>query len=150
MVASEAGGKCKKHPEQEQLPGVCPACLRERLSELYGFRSQIKAGNMMDLSSCSSQSSSPPYSSASSSTRVSPGRGNHHRRASEVTEKMATAIGVVHGDGLKKSRSIAVVPIGRGGDGKKKTKRGGFWSKLLRSRGDKSKGAHTHSKGRLA
>ncbi|RVX23267.1 hypothetical protein VitviT2T_010707 [Vitis vinifera] len=147
MVASEAGGKCKKHPEQEQLPGVCSACLRERLSQLYGCKSQNKAVNMMGVSSCSSLSSSPPYSSASSSTLVSPNRSNHYRRASEVTAKIAMVIGGGHGGGLKKSRSVAVVPSGRGGDGK--TKKGGFWSKLLRSRGDRSKRDFMHSKWRL-
>ena len=150
VVASEAaGGKCKKHPEQEQLPGVCSACLRERLFQLYGCKSQNNTSmNMMGVYSCSSSrsSSSPPYSSASSSTHISPKRGsNHHRRASEVTAEIAMVIG---GGGLKKSRSIAVVPSGRGGD-IGKTKKEGFWSKLLGPRGDRrSKGAFMHSEGR--
>lgn len=145
MVASEGGGKCKKHPEQEELPGVCSDCLRERLSQLYGFKSQEEKEhvNMMmgtASSASSSLSSSPPYSSASSSTHISPNRptrgpaGNHHhrRRPSEVTAKISMVIGA---GGLKKSRSIAVVPSGRGGGGDGKTKKVGFWSKLLGSRG---------------
>lgn len=138
--------RCKIHPHHLEKQGVCPFCLRERLSRLSSASYRDFAA------SCTSPSLSfspaDNYSSASSSRSASPAR-NLKRNGSWVMrivgsssfmEKFGT-------NGLKKSRSIAVIPANFDDgeevkNGKKKKK--GFWSKLIGFKG-KSKGVLTHS-----
>ncbi|KAM5577157.1 hypothetical protein ABKV19_007814 [Rosa sericea] len=167
-------GLCKKHPEVKQFPGaVCSTCLSEKLSQLYA-PSSISDRNLtadflgygfLPIHSCSSSN----YSSASSSPRASPPvinpgrRGHHQRNASEVMGRsisfMFSSDGTKQGGGhglMKKSRSVAVVTRSAGshsfGDqvvmksGKKKR---GFWSKLIRGTGRKTKQVFKHSKSAL-
>ncbi|KAL6227710.1 hypothetical protein ACLB2K_001667 [Fragaria x ananassa] len=155
-------GLCKKHPEVKQFPGaVCSTCLSEKLSQLYAPSSfsdrKVTADflgyGFLPIHSCSSSS----YSSASSSPPVTNHgrRGHHKRNASEVMGRSMSFIfssdGTKQGGGhhhglMKKSRSVAVVTKSGAshsfGDqvvmksGKKKR---GFWSKLIKGTGRKTK-----------
>lgn len=139
MAWSEPESLCKTHPEHKQPAGVCSCCLRERLSKI--------SGAVMD-SSAMSISSSPAaanynYSSASSSCSsgcVSP-RG-HRRITSDVAGRFSfITVGGGGDGGLKKSRSIAFAarrPARVLAGGKKKE---GFWSKLIKSTGRRTKKA---------
>ncbi|XP_019185283.1 PREDICTED: uncharacterized protein LOC109180250 [Ipomoea nil] len=137
MAWSEAEALCKSHPEHKQPAGVCSCCLRERLSKI--------SGAVMDSSTMSSPAAAAApynYSSASSSCSsgcVSP-RG-HRRITSDVAGRFSF-ITVGGGDGgLKKSRSIAFAarrPARVLAGGKKKE---GFWSKLIKSTGRRTKKA---------
>lgn len=131
MGWSESQQGCKKHPDEKQLPGVCPSCLRERLSQIQGH-SINKRTYVGDSSS--------PSSVASSSTFVSPVYLRHHRRLSERSGSISFTLSV--SQGLKKSRSIAFVTRNRAEEfaGSLK-KKGGFWSKLLKSTGKRTKEA---------
>ena len=134
MGWSESQQGCKKHPGEKQLPGVCPSCLRERLSQIQGHSINKKTyGGVAD-----SYSSSP--SVASSSTFVSPVYRRHHRRLSERTGSISFTVSV--SQGLKKSKSVAFVTRNRAEEvaGSLK-KKGGFWKKLLKSTGKRTKEA---------
>ncbi|XVF59032.1 hypothetical protein PTKIN_Ptkin07bG0241400 [Pterospermum kingtungense] len=139
MGFSESERRCKNHPHHQEKQGVCPSCLRERLSRL-----------------CSASPTSPlsfspadDNSLASSSHSASPA-GHHKRNGSWVMgimgmgslsfkEKLGTK-------GLKKSRSVAVIPRDFDDEevknGKKKK---GFWSKLLGFKRKNNKDVLTHS-----
>ncbi|KAL1536750.1 hypothetical protein AAHA92_29349 [Salvia divinorum] len=141
MGWSKAEIVCANHPDEIPQPGICPSCLRERLSRIIG-----KYSTNYD----SFIPSSPVYyygcHSASSSAGSSPGRGRSQRRhlrvASDVMDSIYVAFG--GGGGLKKSRSMVNYAPARDGGvninvNKKKKKKGGFWNKLLmRSSGKKS------------
>nr|DAD41038.1 TPA_asm: hypothetical protein HUJ06_015361 [Nelumbo nucifera] len=129
MGWSEAGVRCRKHPNHRQSPGVCSSCLSERLSQLFSTAPRSTTA----ASSCFSSLSSSPYSSGSSSCS-SP---IPQRNGSELKGRICF---VVSGnDGLVRSRSMAFVTrnrIAEATDGKKK---GGFWSRFLRSTGKRTK-----------
>ncbi|KAL2241027.1 uncharacterized protein LOC105178281 [Sesamum indicum] len=137
MAWSEAEVVCRNHPNQNPQPGVCPSCLRERLS-------RITSNNCPSSPSFSSSPAYGYYSSASSSGCSSPAegrrRGYHQRVASDVLDSIYFAMGG-SSSGLKKSRSMAFAPRSMGGrDGVSAKKKGGFWNRLLlRSGGKKSK-----------
>ncbi|XWS33361.1 hypothetical protein CRYUN_Cryun22dG0075400 [Craigia yunnanensis] len=142
MGFSESSHGCKNHPHHQEKQGVCPSCLRERLSRLCS--ASYKEANPRVAASCSP--SPADYSSASSSNSASPAR--HKRNGSWVmgitgSSSFMVKVGT---NGLKKSRSIAFVPRNFDDEevknGKKKKK--GFWSKLLRFKG-KDKDVLTHS-----
>ncbi|KAJ0039829.1 hypothetical protein Pint_27624 [Pistacia integerrima] len=105
MGCSESEETCRKHKNHKQLEGVCPFCLRERLSLLQ--KKKISNGV------------SPP----------SAVRSKHHRNVSEVMGSTSLMWSV--GNGLKKSRSIAFAPRNFMGEVKNVKKKKGFWSKLL-------------------
>ncbi|WOK97643.1 hypothetical protein Cni_G06351 [Canna indica] len=112
-------GRCRKHPEHRQSKGVCPFCLRDRLSQLSASSSATTT-----LANSSATSASSNLSSAATSPR---GHAPHN------TSRLLKP-----GGALKKSRSLAFV-IGRPKDKKKaeeeekkrRKKKGGFWSKLV-------------------
>ncbi|XP_059645450.1 uncharacterized protein LOC132287009 [Cornus florida] len=145
MGVSESGIGCKKHTNDQQLPGVCSSCLRERLSDLsYSSSSHANIYTANMASSYTSLS----YSSASS-VCISPthGHGRRHRRtASDVKGSISFILNA--NTGLKKSRSMAFVARSRGLDGSVsgRKKGGRFWSKLIRSTGNKMKGVLMHSR----
>ncbi|PON41451.1 hypothetical protein PanWU01x14_289740 [Parasponia andersonii] len=160
MGCSKSERGCMKHPTTTRSPGVCSACLRERLSQLSDSsnRRTTTFGVVGGGAGYSFFSSSTAYSYDSSSGGASPARGRrHHRHASELMGSIALFFSVGGGGGgLKKSRSIAVVPrrsgldgnfISRGGgvsqrdlgEGKSGKKKGGFWSKLLGNTGKRNK-----------
>ncbi|KAK4430548.1 hypothetical protein Salat_1355500 [Sesamum alatum] len=132
MAWSEPEFLCRKHPNQNPQPGVCPSCLRERLS-------RIAANSNMNIihpasSNSPSFSSSPVsiydhcYSSASNSSARSGSRRGHNRVGSDITSSIHHW--AVSDSGLKKSRSIAFASR-RDGASVIRKKKHGFWSKLL-------------------
>ncbi|XP_009787284.1 uncharacterized protein [Nicotiana sylvestris] len=128
---------CKKHPDHKQQPGVCSCCLRERLSKLSTSTATIAV---------ISSSTSSLFSSTSSSTCNSPRVGGHRRIISDVvgpfTFVSIIGTGAGAGGGLKKSKSQAFVArtgCRSGGLLNGQKKKEGFWSKLIRSTGKKTK-----------
>ncbi|KAE8671514.1 hypothetical protein F3Y22_tig00111947pilonHSYRG00179 [Hibiscus syriacus] len=124
--------ECKIHPSQHQNQGVCPSCLRERLSSLCS--TPLNESTRL----------APYY--ASNSASPAPRRISHRRNGSEVMGVARSSSFMVKvGDnyGLKKSRSIAFVPRKVDDEDvqnrkkKKNKERKGFWSKLLRLKGKK-------------
>lgn len=149
MGWSESGLKCKMHPDQSQVPGVCSSCLRERLSQLSCTAASHNK-HTPAFSFSSSRSSSLAYSSAAASNYASPNhsrrRRGHQRNASDVMSSISFMISG-GGYGLKKSRSMAnFVRRGRVGDVAGGRKKGGFWSKLLMSTGKRTKEVFMHSR----
>ncbi|XVF15252.1 hypothetical protein REPUB_Repub09cG0134900 [Reevesia pubescens] len=147
MGFSESGHGCKKHPNHQEKQGVCPSCLRERLSHLCSASYKETSRVVPSISFYPADYSN----SASSSNSASPARHriSHKRngsgvmgikRSSSLMVKISTTT-----NGLKKSRSIAFIPRKLDNEevknGKKKK---GFWSKLLPLKG-KKKDVLTHS-----
>ncbi|XP_010939700.1 uncharacterized protein [Elaeis guineensis] len=130
--------RCKRHPKHQQSKGVCPFCLRERLSGLL-------AGSSSGAYSSSSSVSSSPYSSDSdlSSSAITPPYLHDLKRARlSLLFKARTTDGrrlVGISEPLTKSRSLASALLGNRrkedkkekekGTDKKKERR--FWSKLF-------------------
>ncbi|XP_022929275.1 uncharacterized protein LOC111435907 [Cucurbita moschata] len=117
MGKSESAKECKRHQNHNQLPGICPSCLRERLQQLQ--QSSISYADSRSTSSSSFLKSSESFFSGNTSWRR-----RHTRNASELfTGSMAADL---FGDKVKKSSSIRI--SADGGGGKKKV---GFWSRFL-------------------
>ncbi|CAH9110570.1 unnamed protein product [Cuscuta europaea] len=142
MEWSKPEAICRRHPDHKQPSGVCSCCLRERLSKISGA---------VSVSSGTSLSSSPAencdYYSASSSSASGCGTPRGHRRiTSDVAGRFSfLSIGSGGCEGrLKKSRSIAFAARkqGRGRGGGKKNE--GFWSKLIKSTGKRTKKVFLH------
>ncbi|KAK8586666.1 hypothetical protein V6N13_085693 [Hibiscus sabdariffa] len=132
MDLSEADYGCKKHSNHQENQGVCPSCLRERLSR---------------LTSVSHKEASPPYVSPADSNSASPAQQNSFRVMGIMGMPLSSTVKVGTGNGLKKSRSIAFVPRNLDGEeaainGKKKK---GFWSKRVRLHFKEKKDILTHS-----
>ncbi|GMJ08685.1 hypothetical protein HRI_004537700 [Hibiscus trionum] len=151
MGFSESSNGCKIHPNHHDKHGVCPSCLRERLSSL----------NSIDSYKQISLSFSPyiKYYSASTSIPTSPARQDHdsHKRNGPrvpkgITRSSSSSCTVKFGaNGIKKSRSIAFLPRNLDEEEEEKEvedgkKEKGFWSKLLRFKGKKNKDVLRHSK----
>ncbi|KAK4366992.1 hypothetical protein RND71_014872 [Anisodus tanguticus] len=140
MAFSEPGVICKKHPQHKQQPGVCSCCLREELSKINGI------STIATISSIPSSLSSSAFSSNCASPRD---RIGHRRITSDVAGGHYSFVTLAAadtggGEGLEKSRSIAFVARGGrvGINGKKKKE--GFWSKLIRSTGKRTKRVIVH------
>ncbi|KAL1190999.1 hypothetical protein V5N11_032172 [Cardamine amara subsp. amara] len=134
--------ECRKHNHQSNK-GVCPSCLRDKLSRLPNTTSYYII-HRSDLSSSSTTFSSSPVAAV-----------KDHRRAGSmsmsfaVREALSGNLIEALGGGLKKSRSMAHVPrdyIVRDSKTKKKTtsteklksttaKKTGFWTRLLHLKG---------------
>ncbi|TQE07446.1 hypothetical protein C1H46_006961 [Malus baccata] len=172
MGWSESQRGCKKHQQFQYYaadnkqtlisPGVCSACLSEKLSQLYAPSSTYLT-DRLQVNGPSSHDQ-PDFSSSSSSTCNSPppvagSRPDHRRRNSShmnvlgsvsfmIRSSSTTCVPTTGGGGhgpMKKSRSVAVVSKTshhRFGDHHKnssgKKKKRGFWSKLLRTTGSRS------------
>ncbi|CAN1216303.1 hypothetical protein LINPERPRIM_LOCUS561 [Linum perenne] len=123
MGFSEQGRVCKKHRSHEEKHGVCPSCLKDRLSQLnhHAASSRDKAASSY---SSSSFSSSPSCRSDydlddnAAETTIKKKKNKrvgrtHHRNASStdigsipfMAESLPAGGGVANG--LKKSRSVA-------------------------------------------
>ncbi|XAR73375.1 hypothetical protein NMG60_11007324 [Bertholletia excelsa] len=147
---SEFGFPCRRHWSLRGNPGVCPACLAERLSQLLASHFSCTSTcyyRRAGVNSYSySLSSSPPRSSPSShsSTAFSPAGRGHHRVASDVLGSFSV---VVNGSGGEfcKSRSMAYAGECRAGDVGRGKKKMGFWRKLLLSTGKRTRGVFGHS-----
>uniref|UniRef100_A0A7N0TSK3 Uncharacterized protein n=1 Tax=Kalanchoe fedtschenkoi TaxID=63787 RepID=A0A7N0TSK3_KALFE len=117
--------KCRKHPASPQQPGICPACLRDRLVQLadaYNANTTALHSGSVDYDSVSVSSASPEWHDRR--------RARHVRNASDVGVKV---ISYAIGDGgeLKKSRSVATAAVARDGGWRGK---GSFWKKVLKIR----------------
>ncbi|XP_018489776.2 uncharacterized protein LOC108860388 [Raphanus sativus] len=120
--------ECRKH-KHEGNRGVCPSCLRDKLSRLPNTTPYYII-NRFDSSSTSTTVSSSPSSS--------PPVKDHHRRAGSMSFAVSEALsGNLLMEGLKKSRSMAPRDSYIVTDSKKKEtkKKSGFWKKLLHLRG---------------
>ncbi|XP_010463211.1 PREDICTED: uncharacterized protein LOC104743872 [Camelina sativa] len=140
--------ECRKH-NHHGSKGVCPTCLRDKLSRLPNTTSYYIVHRSDDRSTSSTTVSSSPSS---------PAVKDHHRRAGSMSMSFAVRealsgnlIEALGGGGLKKSRSMAHVPRDynnntvRDSTTKKKTikeklksttvKKTGFWTKLLHLKG---------------
>jgi len=136
MKLEAVGGGCKYHPDNKQLPGVCPFCLREKLLKLYDINNHT-----YPLPSPSPLLPSQPFPSYVSQ--------RHRRHTSTVQESASSMVSFNYG--LKKSNSIAFASGSRTTDrevnensrGSKKT---GVWSKLLKLTRKNTKEAFMHSR----
>ncbi|CAG7871689.1 hypothetical protein BRARA_F02400 [Brassica rapa] len=119
---------CRKHKHQGN-EGVCPSCLRDKLSRLPNTTTSYYITNR---SSSSSTTVSPSPSSPPTAVK------DHHRRAGSMSMSFAVreALSGNLMEGLKKSRSMAHAPRDsyNVSDSKKK-KKTGFWKKLLHLKG---------------
>ena len=108
---------CKKHPSHKQSNGVCPSCLREKLSQLSASSSSATTTNHSRSSTYSSLSPCSDDSNLSS-----PGSPLHKmaktRSFSFLPKRSSRPV-------MEKSRSLAFVVE------EKKKKKKGFWSKLF-------------------
>ncbi|XP_058096932.1 uncharacterized protein LOC131242358 [Magnolia sinica] len=140
MGWSDSGARCRKHTRQHNSPGVCPFCLREKLSRLTSSNTTAAT---TATSSCSSSSSISSCSSCSDSSYSSPS----HHLSSGANGRISFLVGP-HGGFFTRSRTVAFTAPNRARDaafvteGKKK---GGFWSKLLRPSGKTRKEVFLHS-----
>ncbi|RWV92692.1 hypothetical protein GW17_00044913 [Ensete ventricosum] len=127
---------CKRHPKHPQSTGVCPFCLRERLTRLAQCSSSSFVAYISSpwaSSSSSSSGSDNPSSSASSPPRHPDMK---RARVSFLLKRDTAATSA-----LMKSRSLVVVVGSREdeekeketavGKGKQKEKKDKFWSWLL-------------------
>ncbi|KAK2443653.1 hypothetical protein QL285_014739 [Trifolium repens] len=129
--------RCKEHPNDKQIPGVCSSCLRDKLSQLY------TKNPVEPLYNCSPSSPASPQAIDEGSTNhgSSGHRGRRFRRnASHATGSASCMISFNHALNLKKSKSLAVASRNRvrdrdvGGGGGRGRKKDGFWSKVLKLR----------------
>ncbi|EOA14149.1 hypothetical protein CARUB_v10027294mg [Capsella rubella] len=133
--------ECRKHNHHGNK-GVCPSCLRDKLSRLPNTTSYYVIHRSDDRSASSTTVSSSPSSPAVKDHR----RAGSMSMSFAVREALSGNLIEALGGGLKKSRSMAHVPrdynIVR--DSKKKTKeklksttvkKTGFWTKLLHLKG---------------
>ncbi|GLU13079.1 hypothetical protein SLE2022_297260 [Rubroshorea leprosula] len=127
MGRSVSEFECNKHQHHQQLHGVCPSCLREKLSHLC-FASNREIARV--IPSCSSSVS---YSSVYSSPDR---RMGHQRKDSEMMGFVSYTLGVGNFS-LRKSRSMAFPHGNFGGEVGNEKKKKGFWAKLLGLKGKK-------------
>ncbi|KAF8404651.1 hypothetical protein HHK36_009539 [Tetracentron sinense] len=132
MGLSESEVRCKKHPKHRQSAGVCSFCLRERLSQLSSSQNSTTMASSWSSSLYSSASSSSSSSCSSYSSPI-----QHHGSISFL---------ISGNNGLAKSRSMAFDPRNRVGEDTDGMKKGGFWSKLLRSTRKRTKEVLMHSR----
>ncbi|XAR73438.1 hypothetical protein NMG60_11007404 [Bertholletia excelsa] len=140
---SESCSPCRRHWNLRENPGVCPACLAERLSELFAsclsYSSSCYDREAGVNSNCYSLSSSPAPSCPSySSTAASPAYRRHHRVASDVLGSFSVVVNGSEGV-LSKCRSVAYTGKSRAGDVRERKKKLGCWRKLLLSTGKRTK-----------
>ncbi|XP_010444541.1 PREDICTED: uncharacterized protein LOC104727205 [Camelina sativa] len=141
--------ECRKH-NHHGSKGVCPTCLRDKLSRLPNTTSYYIVHRSDDRSTSSTTVSSSPSSPAVKDHR----RAGSMSMSFAVREALSGNLIEALGGGLKKSRSMAHVPrdynnnnnnnTGRDSTKKKKTKeklksttvkKTGFWTKLLHLKG---------------
>ncbi|KAE8722364.1 LMBR1-like membrane protein isoform 1 [Hibiscus syriacus] len=100
MHFSEADYGCKKHSNHLEHQGVCPSCLRERLSRLTSVSHKKASRVALSLYFCPADSN---YASPAQH-RIFHNRNSFMGMSSSSTLKVGTS------NGLKKSKSIASVP----------------------------------------
>ncbi|WOL08731.1 hypothetical protein Cni_G17484 [Canna indica] len=126
---ASSGGWCKRHPKHRQSTGVCPFCLREKLSHLIP-----RSSNLAPYLSSSSSTSLSSYSSDSDlSYASSPPR--RAKAGSKLTKSQSLIIFAIRGRKEDKVKE-------RKGKGKEKVKKKKerFWTKLLNGKKKKEGG----------
>ncbi|KAI8536319.1 hypothetical protein RHMOL_Rhmol10G0248000 [Rhododendron molle] len=148
MGCQESDFGCEKHSghgqQQQQQQGICPACLRERLLYVASIQSCTTTTSSCSSSPSSSSPRLPPCYSPASTSSSACASPPHRRRASDFSCSIGFIMGEGTGggnNGLSKSRSVAFVANAGG-----RKKKGGFWSKLLRLPGKRTKEAFGHSR----
>ncbi|XP_026434255.1 uncharacterized protein LOC113331829 [Papaver somniferum] len=84
-----AVGRCKKHPQHRQSPGVCSCCLREKLSYVVNINNNFTATN---------STASSLFWSSSSSHIPSPTHSQQQQQQQE--EQASTSLEVISGQKL--------------------------------------------------
>lgn len=140
MGRSKSEARCKKHPNHKQTPGVCSSCLRERLSQLSSSKNTIttSCSSSTSCSSASSYYSSPSYYSSGSVSSSSCSSPDHYPSSSSFRISFGL---------FGRSRSSAFVAryrVGDDGVAGGRMKKGGFWSKLLRTSGKRREGGFSY------
>ncbi|TKY60248.1 hypothetical protein E2542_SST17344 [Spatholobus suberectus] len=134
MKLEAVGGGCKDHPNNKQLPGVCPSCLRDKLLKLYD--------NSNPTYLLPSPSYPQPFSSHVSC--------RHRRHSSTVTDSVSSMVSFNYE--LKKSNSIAFpsrsLPLDRevNGNNNRGREKRSIWSKLFKLTRKNTKEAFMHSR----
>ncbi|RWW34837.1 hypothetical protein BHE74_00023945 [Ensete ventricosum] len=137
--------RCKRHPKHRQSVGVCPFCLRERLSHLTHSSSSSSSAAYLSSSSASSSAYSTSDSDLSSYASTPPHHCDVKRPEGWLLPKPRVA---ARGGKLTKSLSLVFLVRSHEEDEKepkiladhkgkekekmmKKKKKSRFWSKLL-------------------
>lgn len=115
--------RCKKHPSHKQSKGVCPSCLREKLSRLSSYPSSSSSAAINRSSSCSCSSLSPCSLTDSDLSSLA---GSPHHIQQHQHKSFSFMFMISGGKALKKSRSLAFVE-----KEKSEKKKRGFLSKLI-------------------
>lgn len=130
--SKKASAGCRRHRQPADGVGVCPCCLRERLSRLSPAASLPSVIAVPDSASCSdyseaassSSSLSTEGSTGASSGSASPGFHREFMRGSARPSLLMRRERVVAVDGDE----VAGIMIRR-----RRKERTGFWTKLLRA-----------------
>ncbi|KAL0917489.1 hypothetical protein M5K25_012554 [Dendrobium thyrsiflorum] len=143
MGRSEREGSCKRHPTHKDSDGVCPYCLRDRLTN-FSRSSSSSTNNAASSTVSSTAYYSSSYSEASSLDSSPPHEELNAKNILELFQKGRM-------DMLRKSKSIAFYKEGetRKDQEKKSGKRKGFWAKFMMGGGGRRKhreGGFSHSK----
>ncbi|URE47104.1 hypothetical protein MUK42_25135 [Musa troglodytarum] len=137
--------RCKRHPKHRQSIGVCPFCLRERLSHLTHSSSSSSSSSAAYLSSSSASSS--PYSTSDSDLSSYASTPPHHcdvkrpkgwllpkprvpARGGKLTKSLSLVFVVRSHEEDEKEQKILADHKGKEKE-KTKKKKSRFWSKLL-------------------
>lgn len=114
----EMEGRCRKHPEHRQSQGVCPFCLREKLSHLSASSSANSFATSSPSSRNSNLSSSPPCQALAKPEPLRKSRS------------LAFTIGRPGGDqeDKEKKKMKTMKKRKKEEEKKKKSKKGSFWS----------------------
>ncbi|KAL2343089.1 hypothetical protein Fmac_004374 [Flemingia macrophylla] len=126
MKLVEVLGGCKDHPNNKQLPGVCPYCLRDELLKLNN--------NNNNYYNPTYPLPSPPPQPQLFPSYVS--RRDHHRRHNSTVTDSVSSIASFNYE-LKRSKSIVFaskrVAIDREVNGNNRgSKKISFWSKIFK------------------
>ncbi|XP_008782175.2 uncharacterized protein LOC103701781 [Phoenix dactylifera] len=151
MGRSEMDGRCRRHPEHRQSKGVCPFCLRERLSHISA-PSSTATTNASSTSSCFSDSnlSSSVYSPPNQDTKTTwlsllkgnPGKSKPLRKSRSLAFVMRENSEEDRGKQKEKGRKEK-------DNNNKRKKKGRFWLRLMIGSDGRKKemdGSLSHSK----
>lgn len=109
--------RCMTHPKHRHAAGVCPFCLRDRLSRL-------SAGAAHESASASSSSPSSPSPSEETAAHSSSAQAPRTRRGS-------LALLLLHQEEGTGSEAAPALAVGRQAEQQeRKARRGNFWARL--------------------
>jgi len=127
--------RCRRHPKHRHAAGVCPFCLRDRLSRLSAAAAASGSGSARAgaayasaSASASSSASSPPCSSweetvAQSSSAQAPRPARRGSLALLLRQEGREAAALAAGRRAEQEQE-------REGEDERKAKRGNFWTRL--------------------